>query len=57
MKAAAIDLIRATDQLRLLSQCERATGRQFVTNTDRHHVEEATNEYIVLGFIYLARAL
>ncbi len=42
---AAIDLVRAVDRLRLLQQCERASGKAWVTDADRFHVLDGHCRY------------
>lgn len=46
---AALELVKATDKLRLLRQVEMATGRPWVTIDDLRHVIEATAEYTGSG--------
>lgn len=38
---AAEELARAADVVRVLTQCERATGETFVTDADRDRVKVA----------------
>lgn len=42
---AALALVKVSDNLRLLQQVERATGRRWVTDADRWALVDAHNRF------------
>lgn len=42
---AAVELVRAADRMRLLQQCERATGRAWVSDGDRFALLDAHSRF------------
>lgn len=46
---AALDLVRASDRIRLLQQCERATARTWVGDGDRFALLDAHARFAGYG--------